>query len=138
MHNHGITEPTFFRDDLITRLNGNKLVRGDYFSRPSIIQARVVIQGLFRGEKFSRWQGPRKPRENFSHAVNSWFTVPLYACILCNIINSDLDLEKKPINFIKSTTPSPFDAIIRGPGGVQISKYIFSLKQNVYVAIVWL
>lgn len=65
-------KPTFMLGNFILRFTGIKLVRNDWFSRPSLIQIQVVITIIWL-RTCLKWEisvkilGSRKPPENFLH-----------------------------------------------------------------------
>lgn len=64
-------KPTFMLGNFILGFTGIKLVRNDWFSRPSLIKNHVVITIIWQRpslqeEIFMKTLGSRKPPENFS------------------------------------------------------------------------
>lgn len=49
----------------------------------------TIWQRLVRGEKYSRWRGPREPHENFSNADKIWFTVGFNVMFGLTLVQSE-------------------------------------------------
>lgn len=98
--------------------------------RLRLIQARLVLQTIrYRvicGEKYSRRQGPREPRANFSHANKSWLTVLIFLQFLRYILmqHSNANIALNPFNMLYFSVKNFFKDMFNKSVALEYKKYL--------------